>query len=54
MYGVLYSTVIISAGSLLATTYSHGQLQQNFHNELSLPILRILIGSKEIDIDSSL
>ena len=31
-----------------------GQLLKNFHNELSLPISRILIGSKEIESESSL
>jgi hypothetical protein len=31
---------------------SDGQLLKNFHNELSHPILRILIGSKEIEIES--
>ena len=33
---------------------SDGQLLKNFHNELSHPILRILIGSKEIESESSL
>jgi hypothetical protein len=37
------------------TSYgSDGQLLKNFHNELSLPILRILIGSREIESESSL
>jgi hypothetical protein len=36
------------------TSSNDGQLLKNFHNELSLPILRILIGSKEIESESSL
>jgi hypothetical protein len=39
---------------LRRTATSDGQLLKNFHNELSHPILRILIGYKEIESESSL
>jgi hypothetical protein len=38
----------------LSSHTNDGQLLKNFHNELSLPISRILIGSKEIESESSL